>query len=308
MARVMAMRDPTVASLAEFVDAISGWGFDPREEVSLSHAANWLQRLGNDRTFLGDLLVDMLAGLSPVPDGADALAGVGPESIMLVTPGQGNFFLNARIWPAPGDSQFRASGPEAFGYGQAHDHNYDLLALGYFGPGYLSDEYEYDREAVSWHVGQSVQLRPQGPLVLEQGRIFHYRAQRDVHVQHPPASLSVALNLVHTQPGQAWMDHCEFDIERGTVTRLLGHGPSESFLRIAVALGGEEALDIASRFGKSHPSDRMRLVAWDALASGTADAALRDAVWRDAEQCGSRWVAAEARKRRGEEAARQFTT
>jgi hypothetical protein len=96
------------------------------------------------------------------------------------------------------------------------------------------------------------------------------------------------------------MDRYDFDIAKGTVTRLHGHGPSESFLRIAVALGGEEARDLAARFGKGHPSDRMRLVAWEALAAQTGSAEARDAVWREAEGCGSRLVSAEAQMRRAE--------
>jgi hypothetical protein len=39
------------------------------------------------------------------------------------------------------------------------------------------------------------------------------------------------------------MDRYDFDIAKGTVTRLHGHGPSESFLRIAVALGGSVATE-----------------------------------------------------------------
>jgi hypothetical protein len=33
----------------------------------------------------------------------------------------------------------RASGAAAFVYGLPHDHNFDFLTLGYFGPGYWSD-------------------------------------------------------------------------------------------------------------------------------------------------------------------------
>ena len=61
MARVIPTRDPTPASLEECIEALTTWGFDPYEEESVSHAANWLQRLGNDAHFLGDALVDLLA-------------------------------------------------------------------------------------------------------------------------------------------------------------------------------------------------------------------------------------------------------
>ena len=73
-------------------------------------------------------------------------------------------------------------------------------------------------------------------------------------------------------------------------------------MRIAVGLGGGEALDLARRFGQRHPSDRMRLSAWSALAGIAMDSAGQDAIWREAETSGSRLVSAEARLRRAERA------
>ncbi|WP_395330405.1 transposase [Novosphingobium sp. BL-8H] len=295
----MTRRDPTGASLAECTEALASWGFDPRDEVSLSHAANWLQRLGNDRNFLGDVLVDLLAGLAPVPADAEGLAAGGPQTVMLVPPGRGDFSIRARIWASPREAVYRASGPAACGYGEAHDFAGDVLSLGYFGPGYLGEDYEYDPEAVIGHVGERVDLRLVGRGPLEEGRLIHYRARRDVLLCQPPEALSVSVDLVHTDPAQGWESHHTFDVARGEITELLGHGPSESFLRVAVALGGEAAKDLATRFGERHPSDRMRLVAWQALAARENDLAARDAVWEAAERSGSRLVAEAARRQRG---------
>jgi hypothetical protein len=88
-------------------------------------------------------------------------------------------------------------------------------------------------------------------------------------------------------------------VEQRRVGRIVSHGSSEAFMRIAVGLGSEEALDLAHRFGQRHPSDRMRLSAWSALAGVETDSTARDAIWRDAEMSGSRLVRAEARLRRG---------
>lgn len=299
MASVIAARDPTPASLDECTRALANWGFDPREKESVSHAAHWLRRLGNDRKFLGDLLVDMLSGLAPAPAGADALASPGPHSIMLATPGRGNFFIRANIWPAASDPVMRASGPGAFSYGQAHDHNYDFLTLGYFGPGYEVEDFEYDRGDLTGWAGEPVQLRRLGRTRLVRDRIRHYRAHRDVHRLFPPASLSVSLKLAHTQAAQSWLDHYVFDPEAGRIASVHGHGPSESFLRVAVALGGGEAKELAVHFGRTHASERMRLHAWEALASSAGDAEERDQVWRAAETSGSRLVAEVAKQRRG---------
>lgn len=294
MAVVIPVRDPTVASLGDCADALASWGFDPADEVSVSHAANWLKRLGNDRSFLGDLLLGTLA------DGGDAFASpLGAHSITLVPPGVNGTCIMARIWPSERNHTYRASTPAAFGYGNTHDHNFDFLTMGYFGPGTVVDDYEYDYEAVAGWPGEPVQLRALGRSRLEPGRLVHYRAHRDVHCENPPAALSVTLSILKVEPAQCWMDHYEFDTESGCIAKVNGHGPSESLLRIAVALGSEEAIDLAKRFGQHHPSDRMRLDAWHALASVAPDAAARDAVWQEAEGCGSRLVAEVARQQRG---------
>ncbi len=69
-------------------------------------------------------------------------------------------------------------------------------------------------------------------------------------------------------------------------------------MRIAVGLGGDEAIDLAEVFARRHPSDRMRLTALDAQA-GVLEPAARDELWRRAEGAGSRLVAMEAKRRRG---------
>lgn len=292
MPRVIALEDESVASLDEVRDSLCASGFRPDDEESLLHAARQLRRLGNDRDFLGDLLVaDLAACASDRPERRDD-GGYGPQVVMLVPPSGADFFVRANIWPSRGEHMLRASGGASFVYGLPHDHNFDFLTLGYFGPGYWSDYYEYDHEAVAGWQGEAAGLRFAGRERLEPGRILHYRAQRDVHAQHPADALSVSLNILHASGAQGWLDQYAFDLEQGRIARILSHGSSEALLRIAVGLGSAEARDLAEHFGRHHPSDRMRLHAWGALASVAEDA---DAVWRKAESSGSRLVAGEAR-------------
>ena len=93
-------------------------------------------------------------------------------------------------------------------------------------------------------------------------------------------------------------DQYRFDVENNQIAGVLNHGSSEVFLRMAVGLGGAEALDLAEGFAQRHPSDRMRLWAWDAQAMIAPDDGARDALWRRAEMGGSRMVAMEAKARR----------
>jgi hypothetical protein len=279
--------------LGTCVAALEAGGLDPLDEGSLLLAAHWLRRLGNDRDFLAGLMLAELAGRHREEPAASAY---GPQVIML-SPTGGEVYLRANIWPSREESMFRASGGAHFAYGLPHDHNFDFLTLGYFGPGYWSDYWEYDFEAVAGAVGEPAGLRFAGRERLEPGKLLHYRAHRDVHSQLPPDSLSVSLNVMHAGGAQGWLDQYRFDVETNKIAGVLGPGASEVFLRIAVSLGGEEALDLAEHFATSHPSDRMRLVAFEAQA-GNLDPAGCDALWRRAELSGCRLVALEAKRHR----------
>ena len=297
MPKVIDVADSRTASLDEVGDAVRASGFDPGEEESLNHAARWLRRLGNDKTFLGDVLVEELARRHR----GDGLENAyGPQVVMLIPP-QGDFFIRANIWPSADEHMVRASGDAAFAIGLPHDHNFNFLTLGYFGPGYWSDYYEYDFAAVDGWRGEPVpSLKFIERARLEEGKMLLYRANLDVHAQLPADSLSVSLNIMHTSGAQGWFDQYKFDLEGRTIAAMLSPTPTQALLRIAVGLGGDAALDLAQHFASRHPSDRLRLVAWDALASSTSDREARDAMWGRAELSGSRLVAKEARARRTE--------
>lgn len=296
MPRVIDAVDSAQCGLEECVDGLRASGWNPRDEGSTAHAAEWLRRLGNNSSFLGDILVDEIAGR---PSAASVDSAYSPQAIVL-SGQEAGFFVRANIWPAPQDHCFRASGAHNFVYGTPHDHNFDFLTVGYFGPGYRSDYFEYDYDAVDGWRGEEAGLRFVERSALHEGKLMHYRALRDVHSQIPPESMSVSLNILATDPLQGWMDQYGFDLDHGTVSSILNPGSSECLLRIAVGLGGGEALDLAEQFGRRHPSDRMRLASFEARSLLLDDAAERDALWRAAEGSGSRMVAMEAQMRRRE--------
>jgi hypothetical protein len=295
MPRVIACEDAGQASLGETTDALNAAGFDPHDEASLAHAALCLRRLGNNPDFLGDILIDHLAQRHR-EDASDS--GYGQQVIVLSPPG-GTFFLRANIWPAADDYVVRASGGAAFVLGLPHDHNFSFLTLGYFGPGYWSDYYAFDYAAVTGWQGEPVpSLRFVERARLEPGKLMLYRAHVDVHAQGAADALSVSLNVMHTAGAQGWLDQYRFDLERREIGAILSAGPTDAFIKLAVGLGSAAALDLAHQFARHHPSDRLRLAAWDALAAREADPAVRDALWRGAEAAGSRLVAMAARARR----------
>jgi len=295
MPRVLEIEDEEPIGLGDCVESLREKGFAPNDEESQQHAAKLLRRLGNDRSFLGDLVVERLASRHREEDDTNSY---GPQVIMLTPSNIGSFFMRANIWPSRDEHMMRASGGTSFVYDMPHDHNFDFLTLGYFGPGYWSDYYEFDYEETLGCRGEPVALRFVERSRLEQGKIMLYRAHLDIHAQIPADALSVSINILHTSEARGWLDQYSFDIEQRRIGRILNNGSSEAFIRIAVGLGGEEALDLAENFARSHPSDRMRLAAWGALTSVANGEAGRDEVWRAAERSGSRLVAAEAGKRR----------
>lgn len=295
MPRVIDCSSPESLCLQSAIAAIADRGFDARDETSVDHAALCLRQLGNDRDFLGDLIVDELRNRHR--EGADTSA-YGAQSIMLSGPENG-FFLRANIWPSPNDHALQASGAGSFVYGMPHDHNFDFLTLGYFGPGYSSDYYEYDYKAVSGWQGETAGLRFIERSTLSPGKLMLYRAHLDVHSQLAPEAMSVSLNVMGIDAAQGWHDQYRFDPASDTISAVLNPTSTETFLRLAVGLGGAEALDLAENFGDCHPSDRMRLASLEARAL-LVDYAGQDELWRKAELSGSRMVAKEATSRRSQ--------
>lgn len=294
MPRVIDLADAAACNLSECAEQLGARGFDPHDEESLAHGALWLRRLGNNADFLGDLLIQNLSQRHREEPGGQAY---GPQSIVL-SPHRGNCFLRANVWPGVDDPLLKASGNSPFLYDLAHDHNFNFLTLGYFGPGYWSDYYEYAYGDVHGWAGEPVNLTPMGRQRLDQGKLMLYRAHRDVHRQLPADALSVSLNIMHANPAMGWHDQYAFDLNAGTVSGIINPGSTDAFLRIAVALGGAESLDMAERFAASHPSDRMRITAFDALAASCSDDAARDTLWARAENSGSLLVEMEAKARR----------
>ncbi len=293
MPRVIECEDERAIALDECIDMLGDDGFDPHDEGSLNHGAFALRGLSNNRNFLGDMLVEQLTDRHRE---VGASSAYGAQAIVLSRV-RGGCFLRANIWPSPRDSCFKASGAGSFVYGKPHDHNFSFLTVGYFGPGYESDYYEYDYEAVAGYVGETPGLRFIERSALSEGKLMLYRAHHDIHSQLPAASMSVSLNIMHIDPAEGWFDQYGFDLESGEITGILNPTSTETFLRCAVGLGGDSALDLAEHFGRHHPSDRMRLASYEArtMLGGNIDA-----MWREAELSGSVMVAKEAAARRRE--------
>lgn len=233
MPRVIPPGDGDAISVDELVDILADHPVDVRDEDAFASIGPWLARLSRNRTFLAELAV---AELKQRCRGQAAGNAYGAQ-VLLLRPPDGRFVLRANFWPAPGDRALRAAGRAAFFYDLPHDHNFPFLTVGHHGPGYWSDYYTYDVDAVSGVPGTHAGLRFVERAKLDPGKLMLYRMRRDVHVQLPPDAFSVSLNILGYDAAQPWLDQYRFDIRGDTIAEALTVTPSEALLALATGMG-----------------------------------------------------------------------
>ena len=264
MPRLIDPPDGAVLDLAEVTARLDESGVDLTDEDSIAHCAALLAGLARNRDFLAD---SVTAALKASYTEQLALNLYSAQVFLLHRSARG-FYLRANVWPSVRDAAYATSGPAAFAYGLPHDHNFSFLTVGYSGPGYVSDHYEYDPESVDGRLGEPLDLTFVERSSLTEGKMMLYRAHRDIHSQLPPESLSVSLNIMDEGEHIPWRDQYIVDLEAGTIARRPTLTPTEMLLRCAIHLT-DNARDIAKHFARAHPVPRVRANAIAALAAVT---------------------------------------
>lgn len=281
-----------VLDLEEVAARLEESGVDLADEASVARCAGLLAGLQRNRDFLTDRVIAELKASY-----ADQLeANRYSAQVFLLHRSARGFYLRANLWPAATDAAYAASGPATFAYGLPHDHNFHFLTTGYWGPGYVSDYYEYDADSVDGRLGESLSLRFVERSQLGEGRMMLYRAHRDIHSQLPPESLSISLNIMDEGEHVPWRDQYIVDLEHGTIARRPTLTPAEMLLRCAVHLT-DNGKDIAEHFAGAHPVPRVRANAIAALAAvakaeertAVLERGMQDADARVRDDC-ARWL------------------
>lgn len=260
--------------LGELVETLATGGFDPEDEECVAAFGPALKQLGNNRRFLGDLVIEELK-----QGCAGQLARNHYTAQVILLHAAPRFAIRANFWPAAADSVVVNSGTAPFFYGVPHDHNFSFLTVGYIGPGYWSDYFEYEYDEVTGFTGERVPLRFVERSRLEQGKVMLYRRFRDVHSQLPPDALSVSLNILAQSPASDFCDQYRFDLERREIAALVNNNSLEALVKLAVHLGGGDGRDLVDAFAADHPSDRIRFAALEAQASVEPDLDARIALY-----------------------------
>jgi hypothetical protein len=225
--------------------------FRPGDRESLLATAPALLALANNRAFLVERIHAELDG--------DAFQAGNDYTAQTFLLGRGDGFLvRANVW-TPADAVGR---DRLFFYSVPHDHGFDFLTVGYHGPGYETDLYEYERDAIAGVPDEPVALTARGRERLTPGRVMFYRAFRDVHTQHPPAALSISLNLLAVDRAEL-REQLFFDVARGRVAGPVPGGAERRVLLCEMAglLGDPRSDSLLDQLAARHPCPRTRAAA-----------------------------------------------
>jgi hypothetical protein len=263
MPRIVACPESDAITLPELIEALNDPHFDPADEDSFAAAGPLLKRLANNRGFLAEI------ALAELKDRCHRQSATNRYSsqVILLHRASEKYFLRANFWPSPKDSVYRASGTSPFFYHVPHDHNFSFLTVGYLGPGYWSDYYEYDYGEVAGIPGEAVDLRFVEKARLEPGKVMLYRAHRDVHNQLPADEMSISINIMHASPCLPFLSQYRFDVEEKKIAGILSRTSAEALLALAAHHGGGNGRDLVESFADFHPCDRIQFAALRELAA-----------------------------------------
>lgn len=187
---------------------------------------HWLRRLASQKDFLKNIVSKAIERVdNPVNDGFYSTG----QSIVLGH--RGPFVLRLNFWNQPSKNPaIRHIEMDALSYERAHDHNFNLLTIGCFGPGYVTDIFSYNRDSIEGKIGEEVALNSEGSFQLEVGDLLFFESCKDVHIQHIPTDFSVSLNLIAQTRKMLDQEQFFFDTDKKNIsgyveaktTRIIG--------------------------------------------------------------------------------------
>lgn len=247
----------------------------------LEDSARLLRMLSNNKRFLIELVNREICEAAALDD----YQAQSHFSQQIVDLGGGpSFRLRANMWPTLVGAQPTEWEKALFAYMMPHDHNADFLTVGYWGPGYETDIYEYDPGRTLGYAGEPVEIQFLERTRLTDGKVMFYRANRDIHTQIPTEAFSISINLLTADPEavqstkQFW-----FDVERGQIessVERLDYSPFVFLCRLAAQVGNGATINAMEQMASGHFDSRIRGEAFGALAA--LDPSGAEAHWRRA--------------------------
>lgn len=253
-------------SIEGYVDHILH-NVDIKDVESLSEAAPQLKSLSNNKRIVIDIFNRNLENFIS----RKRTSQYNPQSFIIAShiSKEKSFFVRGNIWSAISENNtVKALEERVFSYNIAHDHNFHFMTVGYYGPGYSTRIYEYDRAKVSGHIGEEVDLNFLEETTLPEGKVMLYRPGKDVHLQIPPKQMSISLNLMIGDAAQQSCEQYFFDVDAKKIVGypfLAAIFRRSSLIQLAAFFGDERTSELLQNIAISQPGARNRVTAIDSL-------------------------------------------
>lgn len=223
---------------------------DPRSLVDLMEP---LFRLSRNDKLLIDAINDDLATF----ERPGTSHFYGSQSCLLFV--QEPLRVRINIWPVlPADARRNRLLSRLNSYSFYHDHNFSFITANYFGPGYETDMYRYDKDKIVGFPGERVELEHLGRHQLGRTTTMFYEGFSDIHRQFEPALESASINLILTSPRDELSNQHYFDPPNA---RISGYVESSSSRRVASLVfagmfGNEKTAELLCQIVESSPCVR----------------------------------------------------
>ncbi|WGL58647.1 hypothetical protein QEJ31_08875 [Pigmentibacter sp. JX0631] len=215
-----------------------------------------LKELYNNRNFLSNYIINELKNYNNIQENNKYTAQV------IILTSNKDFMIRANIWsPSPNNlSEIKMNAYDIY-----HDHNFDLLTLGYFGSGYETYLYDYDYNSINGYNKEYVNIRFKEKYQLKEGHILFLEKSRDIHLQCKPRDLSVSINVIPRNMENEKNSQFEFDLSNSSIKRVLNHQTANSLIEICSYFNDDNIFDLVQTISRKSPIPNIRLQSFKAL-------------------------------------------
>lgn len=215
------------------------------------HIAQLMSRMSGETRFVEEFIKGLFASRSHF----DIKDGYRDTSLVLT--GVEGYRVRLNLWKPRGSRPIDVQTDVGLTYDLPHNHDFQLLTKGIWGPGYQTDVFRCEIGKTVGAYEEDVELTYQGRFQLSTGTVMWFEEFRDVHIQRPPASYSMSFNIIPinrtVQQGQLF-----FDVEKSRISGF----PETSYARVLALLNllcdigqTEEVFELAVEIGSITRND-----------------------------------------------------
>lgn len=254
-------------SLEDFISRVNQ-KLNSEQEESLLDCVEDIQKLSNNSEFLLDKLHEELIDLEKF----NTKNNYSSQSNILYR--NEKFFIRINTWePLSENLKERERQNKLYLYGKAHDHNFSLLTVGYFGSGYETELWEYDYNKVIGYKGEKIDMNYLERARLSKNKSMIYRMSKDIHTQFEPKDFTISLNLIPISQQTSKNEQFIFDTEKKIIlNNTSNEGTSRYFiLKLASEYGDNSTLKIVEEIASKHEFPFMRIKSYETIANLTGN-------------------------------------